>query len=89
MNHLEKCTLTDQQLIDLANSMVNDLAQTGGRAWTMRVPVDFDRDHDMIFSELISRFEKLSATNRPQENCNVAIMQLQRMGQRRVGVGSG
>lgn len=57
-----RCTLDDLQLIEKAKLMVNDLAQTGGRSWTMRVPVDFDRDHDMIFSEVINRFEKLAVS---------------------------
>jgi hypothetical protein len=57
MKQVEHCTLNNQQLIDIAKVMVSKLCSTGGRSWTMRVPVDFDRDDDMILSELISRFE--------------------------------
>ena len=60
MDRPEKCTLTDSELIQLSRGMLSELAKTGGRSWTMRVPVDFNRDHDMILCELISRFEMLT-----------------------------
>lgn len=53
----ERCTLTDEQLIETTRNMISDLAESGGRAWTMRVPVDFNRDHDMVLLEVVARFE--------------------------------
>jgi hypothetical protein len=35
------------------------LAETGGRAWSLKVPVDFNNDPDMLFCELAMRFEKI------------------------------
>jgi transposase len=49
----------DTSLIKTARNMVNELCDSGGRSWTMRVPVDLERDHDMIFTRLINRFETL------------------------------
>jgi hypothetical protein len=59
MDTEHRCTLSDKDLIALARDMVSGLCASGGRTWTLRVPVDFNRDHDMILSELIDRFEKL------------------------------
>lgn len=50
----------DKDLIEKARNMVNELCQTGGRSWTMRVPVDLEKDHDMVFTRLINRFEILA-----------------------------
>ena len=52
-----RCTLTDELLIAKSKQLIDELCRTGGRSWTMRVPVDFDKDHDMILSELVERFE--------------------------------
>ena len=52
--------MEDDELIAKAREMVNELCQTGGRSWTMRVPVDLERDHDMVFTRLINRFEALA-----------------------------
>lgn len=52
--------MEDDELIAKAREMVNEPCQTGGRSWTMRVPVDLERDHDMVFTRLINRFEELA-----------------------------
>lgn len=56
-----KCTLTDLELIDKVDEWVSKLAKSGGQAWTLRVPVDFNNDPDMLIAELIKRFQSLSA----------------------------
>jgi hypothetical protein len=48
--------MTDSDLIQLADKQVSQLARTGGKSHTMTVPPRID-DTDMIFSELIKRFE--------------------------------
>jgi hypothetical protein len=53
-----KCTLTNAELIVKCNEWVSKLARTGGQAWTLRVPVDFNNDPDMLFCELGKRLEE-------------------------------
>jgi len=53
----EECTLSDSQLIEKCENWITDLCRSGGRAWCLRVPVDFNCDPDMLFSELIKRFK--------------------------------
>ena len=52
-----KCELTNKQLIDKAKEWVKKLCETGGRAWTLKVPVDLNNDPDIIFSELCNRLD--------------------------------
>jgi hypothetical protein len=51
----DHCTLTNEELIAKAQELVNELAKTGGRSWHLRIPVNFNRDPDMIFLELTKR----------------------------------
>ena len=53
----KKCTLSDQELIEKCREWVSALCASGGRKWSLRVPVDFDRDPDILFNELARRFE--------------------------------
>lgn len=55
----KKCTLTDHELLEKCGQWVTDLCESGGRKWTLRVPVDFNRDPDILFSELIRRFKTI------------------------------
>lgn len=57
MKTIEKCTLSDKELIEKAKELVSQLAKTGGKSWSLRVPVDFNNDPDMIFIELCKRLE--------------------------------
>lgn len=52
-----KCELTNEQLIEKAHQWIKSLAETGGKSWTLKVPVDFNNDPDMIFSELCNRLQ--------------------------------
>lgn len=52
------CTLTDKELIEEAKKQLSKLCETGGRSFTMRVPVERNKDTDMIIGEVISRFER-------------------------------
>lgn len=53
----DKCTLSDKELSEKCRTLISALCQTGGKAWSMRVPVDFNNDSDMLLSELVRRFE--------------------------------
>ncbi len=54
-----KCTLSDKDLIEKSFEWVKKLADTGGSAWTLRVPVDFNNDPDILFVELGNRLKQL------------------------------
>lgn len=54
----KECTLTDTELIEARNEWVSQLAKSGGQKWSLQVPVNFNRDPDMLFIELSSRFKK-------------------------------
>lgn len=56
---IRKCELSDEDLISKCKEIVSELCKTGGRSWTLRVPVDMNRDPDILFIELAQRFEKL------------------------------
>jgi hypothetical protein len=53
-----KNTLTNEQLIAKAKQWVKELCESGGRKWSLRVPVDLNHDPDVIFIELCNRLEE-------------------------------
>ena len=53
----DKCTLTNEELIIKSNEWISLLAKTGGKSWALCVPVNFNRDPDMIFSEVNKRLK--------------------------------
>lgn len=53
-----ECTLTDEQLIEKCNAWVHKLAESGGNKWTLQVPVNFNEDPDILFTELGKRLKK-------------------------------
>ena len=54
-----ECTLSDDELVEKCNEWVSKLAESGGKSWALRVPVDFNNDPDMLFIELGKRFLSL------------------------------
>lgn len=58
MNNEKKCTLNNEQLMSACDQWIAKLAESGGNAWSLRVPVDFNYDPDMLFLELINRFKE-------------------------------
>lgn len=63
----DKCTLTDKELIEIARDWISKLTKSGGREWCLRVPVDFNHDPDMVFSELCNRIEVAKNTEKQEE----------------------
>lgn len=49
--------ITDTELVALCEKEVSKLCDTGGKSFTMSVPVS-TLDSDMLFCELLKRFEK-------------------------------
>lgn len=52
----KRCTLSDKELVEAIHQLVSKQCKTGD-AWLMTIPVDFNRDSDMLISELIKRFQ--------------------------------
>lgn len=53
-----KVILSDAELIEKCESWIKDLCTSGGQKWSLTVPVDFNKDPDMLFIELINRFKQ-------------------------------
>lgn len=49
------CTLKDAELIERSEEWISNLAKSGGKKWCLHIPVNFNRDPDMLFSELCNR----------------------------------
>lgn len=52
--------MSDSELIELCTKQVQELAKTGGTSHKMSIPPKVT-DTDMLFSELIKRFEHLTS----------------------------
>lgn len=55
--------ISDSDLIGMANKALKQLCTTGGHSFRMTVPPRKD-DTDIVLSEIIQRFEKLSNQNK-------------------------
>lgn len=55
----DEVKLTNEELILKCEFWIDSLCTTGGKAWCLRVPVDFKNDPDVLFMELIKRFKNL------------------------------
>ena len=51
--------LGDKALIDKCDEWIRLLLKTGGKAWHCSIPADKDKDPDLLFAELINRFQHL------------------------------
>lgn len=65
-----KCSLSDEELVTQCSEWIDKLCKSGGKAWTLRVPVDFNRDPDILFNELINRFKEAKNENIAKNTCN-------------------
>lgn len=61
MSEQPKCTLSNAELLAAVETWVSKLCDTGGRAWTLSVPVNFNRDPDMLITGLRKRYAALLA----------------------------
>lgn len=52
--------LTDAELIEKADKILNKLCETGGKSFTMSIPPNTE-DTDIVLDELILRFKFLVA----------------------------
>lgn len=51
------CTLSDAELTEKAKELIQELIDSGGKAWTLHVPARPNSDPDLIFTELNQRFK--------------------------------
>lgn len=54
-NNIPRCLLTDSELVEAVHKAVSNMCQR--KDWRMSVPVDMNKDSDMIISELCNRFK--------------------------------
>ena len=52
-------SLDDTELITRVEDWVSSLCKSGGRTWSLSVPVNFNRDPDMLICELIRRYREV------------------------------
>lgn len=52
--------MRSEVLVDKCRKWIENLCNTGGQAWTLRVPPDPARDPDLLFSELCRRVSLLN-----------------------------
>lgn len=53
----KKCTLSNEELIASCENWVFKLAESGGKDWMLSVPVNFNKDPDVLFIELAERLK--------------------------------
>lgn len=63
-----RCNLTNEELINKAQKWVYKLAASGGKDWCLRVPVDFNNDPDILFTELCNRLRVAHPSPLPAES---------------------
>ncbi len=51
------CNLDNENLIKRCEDWVSKLAKSGGKAWTLQVPVNMNEDPDILICELCKRFK--------------------------------
>lgn len=59
--------LTNEELHKRVYDWVKKLCETGGNAWTLRVPADHEKDTDLLITELINRHKELLSSSQPSE----------------------
>lgn len=79
-------TLTDKELINLCDEWVSKMCKTGGKAFTMSVPVRLNYDTDVVLSALINRF---SLANKTIQSLQSEVEQLKGLLQELVDIQNG
>jgi hypothetical protein len=67
------CTLSDKELTEKVQEWVSKLCKSGGKAWTLHVPVSFNTDPDMLITELCKRYETAQSTMYTEEQLKIAF----------------
>lgn len=64
-----RASMSNEELLKTAKSNLSELCKTGGRSFTMNVPPRID-DTDLIFDELIKRYEGACRAIKEQSEMN-------------------
>ena len=67
-----KCKLNNPELVAKVREWVRNLAMSGGKDWALQVPVNFEKDPDVLIEELCKRFER-NQPNVPEPVGNVWV----------------
>jgi len=57
MSNEIRCNLSNEDLIIKAKEWIDKLLKSGGKDWSLRVPVNLNHDPDVIFIELCNRLQ--------------------------------
>ena len=63
-----RSTLSDDELLEKVHEWVSKLCKSGARDWVLHIPVDINRDPDILISELCERFKELKEKTRTKES---------------------
>lgn len=55
--------MSDEDLIKKCDEWIFSLAKSGGQSWVLSIPVRFDKDPDMLFTELGQRLKRRTEEN--------------------------
>jgi len=58
---VSECELSNEELTMKVRMWVDELCRTGGKGWSLQVPVNMERDPDILISELFNRFDSVLA----------------------------
>lgn len=70
----DKCDLSNEELTTMCRQWVSKLCETGGKAWTLEIPVNYNKDPDLLICELIDRFKKNQSIISPSRGFTVEEM---------------
>lgn len=70
------CTLSDSELIEKVYEWVRKLAGTGGKAWSLQIPVNFNNDPDMLIVEVCKRLKSRSVPEVTEEQVKKAVIEI-------------
>ena len=55
-----ECTLNNEELSIACDNWITELCRSGGKKWCLSIPVNLNKDPDMLFIELIKRFNEFN-----------------------------
>jgi hypothetical protein len=61
MSREKKIKYSNSELVNKCNSLIRELSQSGGASWTLQIPVNFEKDPDVLFCEMGNRLLHLEA----------------------------
>lgn len=80
--------ISDEKLIQKCDEAIKILLKTGGKGFKATIPADKENDHDLLFAELVRRFDLLKKSIGVSEFANIihpigAVMEVFSIGQQK------